>query len=341
MDRRSNINPSSLREKIETLVKEKKIPHKYGEILKHFLHSYQEVANAHGADPASYLKVFDLFVDLTKEHLHAPFQFEPYHQKIRSPIDYYAFGLDFLRPLVDLPGSTLSGLENLDRMESFLSQKENVVLFANHQIEADPQAISLLLEKSHPTFGEELIFVAGTRVTTDPLAIPFSMGRNLLCIHSKKYIDTPPEEKYEKQLHNKRTMERMAALLSDGGHAIYVAPSGGRDRVNQEGIVELSPFDSQSIEMFYLMAKRASRPTHFFPLALSTYHLLPPPETTTVELGESRTTRGSAIHLHFGEEVDIESIPCSDPGKDKREMRKERADYFWHLVNNAYQQFPR
>jgi len=73
----------------------------------------------------------------------------------------------------------------------------------------------ILLEKTHAKFGEELIFVAGTRVTSDPFAIPFSMGRNLLCIHSKKYIDTPIEKKHEKLMHNKRTMERMVDLLNE------------------------------------------------------------------------------------------------------------------------------
>jgi glycerol-3-phosphate O-acyltransferase len=43
----------------------------------------------------------------------------------------------------------------------------------------------------------------------------------------------------------------------------YVAPSGGRDRPNQEGIVEVAPFDPQSIEMFNLMAKKSTRPTFF------------------------------------------------------------------------------
>ncbi len=100
-----------------------------------------------------------------------------------------------------------------------------------------------------------MIFVAGERVITDPLAVPFSMGRNLLCIFSKRYIDHPPEQKMKKQLHNKRTMELMSELLSEGGKAIYVAPSGGRDRPNADGVVEIAPFDPQSIEMFYLMAR--------------------------------------------------------------------------------------
>ena len=43
-----------------------------------------------------------------------------------------------------------------------------------------------------------MIFVAGDRVTTDLLAQIFSMGRNLLCIFSKKHIGSVPELKSKK-----------------------------------------------------------------------------------------------------------------------------------------------
>ena len=53
----------------------------------------------------------------------------------------------------------------------------------------------VLLDPEVPGFAEDTIFVAGDRVTTDLLAQPFSMGRNLLCIFSKKHIENPPEQK--------------------------------------------------------------------------------------------------------------------------------------------------
>jgi glycerol-3-phosphate O-acyltransferase len=94
-----------------------------------------------------------------------------------------------------------------------------------------------------------MVFVAGHRVTTDPLAVPFSRGRNLLSIYSKKYVDADPEKKQERLLHNQRTIKRMGQLLSEGGYCIYVAPSGGRDRKDQKtGKVEAAAFDPQSIE---------------------------------------------------------------------------------------------
>lgn len=341
MEKKLNTKFQALLKKIDNLTSSENLPDKYPQILRQFLESYQEVIESHGNSLEDFAPIFDCFIDNVKKQFHNPYLFEPYHKHIRTPFDYYQFGIDFLRPLVDLPHSTVTGEENLIQIETFLDKKENVILFANHQIEADPLVISMLLEKSHRKFAEDLIFVAGTRVTSDPFAIPFSMGCNLLCIHSKKYIDHPPEEKHEKQMHNKRTMERMVDLLRAGGHAIYVAPSGGRDRVDSDGVVKVSPFDPQSIEMFYLMAQKAKQPTHFFPLSLSTHHLLPPPETTEVELGETRITRGGAIHIHFGKEIDMENFPGSENIIDKKDKRRIRAEYLWNCVNKEYEKFPK
>ncbi len=147
-----------------------------------------------------------------------------------------------MRPLVDEKLSTIRGEKNLSEVQSHLKKGHNVVFLANHQIEADPQAISILLDGRFPNIAPEMIFVAGERVITDPLAVPFSMGRSLLCIYSKRYIDNPPEKKAAKQVHNKRTMELMSHLLKEGGKCIYVAPSGGRDRPNEEGKIEAGCF---------------------------------------------------------------------------------------------------
>jgi glycerol-3-phosphate O-acyltransferase len=161
------------------------------------------------------------------------------------------------------------------------------------------------------------------------------MGCDLLCIYSKRYIDHPPELKAQKQLHNKNTMELMSRLLKEGGKIIYVAPSGGRDRRNEEGAVEVAPFDPQSIEMFYLMARKAKTPTHFYPLTLSTYALLPPPETVQKELGEMRIAKRSPIHIAFASEFDMEKFPGFEEN-EKKIRRKARADAIWNIVNRNY-----
>ncbi len=134
-------------------------------------------------------------------------------------------------------------------------------------------------------------------------------------------------------------MGLMSELLSEGGKAIYVAPSGGRDRPNAEGTVEVAPFDPQSIEMFYLMTQRAGHPTHFHPMTLKTYELLPPPQTVQVELGEVRTAKRAGIHMAIGPSIDMERFPGSDL-PDKHARRAARAAHIHHQVTTAYSHFP-
>jgi glycerol-3-phosphate O-acyltransferase len=88
--------------------------------------------------------------------------------------------------------------------------------------------------------------------------------------------------------------------------------------------------------MFYLMAKKAKTPTHFYPLALSTYDLLPPPETIQIELGEHRVAKRTPVHLAFGKECDMESSL-----KEKDERRKQRAERVWTKVVEMYTRMQR
>jgi glycerol-3-phosphate O-acyltransferase len=320
---------------LEDYIKKGWINDKIKTILEQFYHSYCDAMRNHPASLDRFLPLFTTYLNLVKEQLQTPFIFQPYHQKIEHPFNYYRFGIDFLRHLVDKDHSSVSGLEHLKAIEQQMREGHNVVFFANHQTEADPMAISILLEETDPVLASDMIFIAGERVITDPLAIPFSMGRNLLCIYSKRYIDHPPEQKHYKQMHNKKTMELMSQLLKQGSKAIYVAPSGGRDRANAKGVIEVAPFDPQSLEMFYLMSLKAGTPTHFYPMALATYDLLPPPESVQRELGEVRSAKRAAIHLKIGSEIDMAHFPGADH-PDKHERRKNRANFIWELVKADY-----
>lgn len=311
---------------------ERVIPKKYCQHLEEFYTSYLKALKLK-QPTAEILELFLFFLEETKKQCKNPFQFELYHKKVKRPFNYYDFGLKFVKALVDFDHSSLLGENNLLSIKKQLSQGENVILFANHQSESDPIALSILLESDFPEIGEKIISVAGERVVKDPLAIPFSMGCDLLCIYSKKYIAHPPEKKRAKQMHNQKTMKSMQKLLSTGGHIIYVAPSGGRDRKNKKGQIEVAAFDPQAIELFYLMAKKSKRPTHFYPLALYTYDLLPPPETTNIELGEKRTIAFAPIRAFFEAEFDMQPF---DLIMDKNEKREKRAQTIYNIVKQAY-----
>ena len=252
--------------------------------LEEFYSTYCKAITENKKTIEDYELIITQYIEQVLLECQTPSSFEPYHRAVRTPFDYYRFGLEFIRPLIVFESSKIHHPERIKEIEKHLEKGENVILFANHQIEPDPQVISLMLEKEHAKLAQEMIMVAGHRVVSDPLAIPFSKGRNLLCIFSKKHIENPPELKQQKLLHNQRTMHKMSELLAEGGKCIYVAPSGGRDRIDETtGKVEVAPFDPASIEMFYLMARHSGKSTHFYPLRLSTYDLLPPPKTVDRE----------------------------------------------------------
>lgn len=299
--------------------------------------AYREALSAAGHPPATADRLLGMFLTAVQKQIANPYKFEPFHKRVTEPFDYYTFGVDFFRPLVDKAASTLHGREHLARLSGQLAAGDNVIFLANHQTEADPQMISLMLEEHYPQLATEMIFVAGERVTTDPLAVPFSIGRNLLCIYSKRHIDHPPELRAAKTHHNRRTMEQMAELLAQGGHCIYVAPSGGRDRRGTTGQVEVAPFDPQNVEMFYLMAQRAGHPTHFYPMAMDTYDVLPPPDTVEVQLGETRRIQYRPVHLAVGPELDLDAFSTAD----RQERRVRRAEAAWRAVAAEYARFPK
>jgi glycerol-3-phosphate O-acyltransferase len=222
--------------------------------------------------------------------------------------DFYEFGCSFFRSCMDLRSPEINVLNHdthLKQAMEQLARGENVVLLANHQSEADPQVTSACFELAgYGKQAADMIYVAGHKVTTDPLAIPFSMGRNLICIHSKKHIDADPETKPDKQRQNLMAMNSLLSSLKAGGACIWVAPSGGRDRRNVEtGEVPLAPFDSKTIDMFRLMGNKSKVPTHYYTLAMVSYDLCPPPDYVEAGVGETRNVRFSPVGISVGAEL--------------------------------------
>jgi len=281
------------------------------------------------------------------EQTKKPYKFEPYHQAIREPFDYYKLGNDFAEGVINREASALEGLEKIDEINERLANGDNVVLLANHQSEADPQIFSVLLDPIAPGFAEKAIFVAGDRVTTDLLAQPFSMGRNLLCIYSKKHLANPPELKSEKSKHNRRVMKKMQELFKEGGKLIWVAPSGGRDRADEaSGEYVVADFDPKSVEMFRLMADKADRRTHFYPLSMLTYPVCPPPQAVGGAVGEQRTVKWSPAGLHFADAIDLDAFVAAcltedfpagcSPAAEREAARDKLTTHIHSVVSDNY-----
>ncbi|SCC90624.1 Glycerol-3-phosphate acyltransferase, chloroplastic [Chlamydiales bacterium SCGC AG-110-P3] len=307
-----------------------------GASMQKFYQNYSHSAlGAHGSEHTNHVTRFRQYLQHVMKQVEEPFGFGHYHEMLRTPCDYHAFGMEFFRSLVNAEKSRVEGIDNIKRIEKQLSNGENVFLLSNHQTECDPQLMSLLLEDKAPKLAQRIIFVAGHRVTHDPMAVPFSLGVNLFCIFSKKHIEHPPEKRAEKLLHNQRTMKRMRNMLTAGGACIYIAPSGGRDRPGSSGRFPPAPFNAPSLEMTILQGKQVPTPTHYYPLALWTYPILPPPDAVHRELGEKRITGYSPIYMTFGDELTIDNYPGND-NTDKRIRRQARAEHVHSILCTDY-----
>lgn len=329
-------------QQIEQILKEKKVvPTARAQALEFYKNALAAIQRGHPNNPPSELKrTFAEFLDCYLKNIENPYQFSPYHQALTTPFDYREFGVRFFGMLVDQKRSALLHQDSFRQAEQQLEKGENVFLLANHQSEADPQLLYLLLRKEFPLLAERTTFVAGHRVTTDPLAVPFSMGCNLICIYSKKYIELEPEHKVERTLHNQKALGQMRELLDRGGACIYIAPSGGRDRPDHSGRVVPDFFDPSSLEMSFLQGKRAAVKTHFYPLTLLTYEVLPAAQAVQKELGEPRVVGFAPVFAALGREID----PTDDSEgqtTDRKERREQRARRIWEEVMHNYEQLER
>jgi glycerol-3-phosphate O-acyltransferase len=331
-----------------TKAKEKyDIPEKYEGVMASLFTSYMTQVYKAGKDTDVFEGLLTQLFKRVLEQFKEPYKFEPYHEALREPYDYYALGKDFVSGVVDEENSVVMGQDAVAKMQEQLKNGENVVLFANHQSEADPQFLSVLLDPVAPGLAESTIFVAGDRVTTDLFAQPFSMGRNLLCIFSKKHIENPPEQKAEKSRHNKKVMMAMKKLFNEGGKVIWVAPSGGRDRKNLDtDRYQVAPFDSKSVEMFRLMSDKAKVKTHFYPLSMLTSTIAPPPDAVGGTIGEFRAVAYAPAALYFGDEVNVDEFAegcvvqnfpegCESVGA-REQLRDKFSEHVHDIVQENY-----
>ncbi|EME29189.1 Glycerol-3-phosphate acyltransferase, chloroplastic [Galdieria sulphuraria] len=321
------------------------IPSNCEQVLVEWYHSYLQAVCSAGMkmDPNLFTEtMFQVLLELVRRCCQHRYPFEPFHQSIREPFDYLEFGLDFARPIVHVAKSIILGTEYIiGSIPQQLERGENVVFFSNHQSEGDPHAIHVLLEEKlgQGKLAEKIIFMAGDRVRDDPVAMPFSMGRNLLTVYSKRHINDFPETKADKLTHNRKTIAKMQQLLEQGGNMIWFAPSGGRDRRDSHsGLVKVADFVPESLELMRFVASQVKTVVHFYPMALRTWDLLPPPDHIQVALGEKRYVRYVPIGLAIGEPIQWPWMKQEPPnGVGKEQIRQERASHLHHKVKELYE----
>ncbi|KAK9806373.1 hypothetical protein WJX72_012050 [[Myrmecia] bisecta] len=290
-----------------------------------------------GADEALVAKIMSAIADRSVHEFVEPYTFPSHHHRILEPYNYYEFGQNYVRTLIDFSKSVIGHLPRFEKMAEQIANGENVVLLANHQTEADPGVFALLLEHTHPNLATDVIYVAGDRVVTDPLCKPFSMGRNLFCVHSKKRLDDIPELKAQKIATNRRTLTAMARALNEGGKLLWIAPSGGRDRPQADtGAWHPDKWDPSAVELMRQLLAKAKPAGHLYPFAMYSWELMPPPKVVEKGLGERRLTHFAGAGISVCEELDVDAIVSSADVEDKAGRQQLLASAAWQAVSDEY-----
>ncbi|KAI9111747.1 hypothetical protein K1719_017437 [Acacia pycnantha] len=299
------------------------LPSNVASAMEQVYHSYKNAVYQSG-DPRAdeiVLSNMTIFFDRIFINVVDPFVFNSHHKAKREPFDYYLFGQNYIRPLIDFRNSYIGNVSLFCEMEEKLKQGHNIILMSNHQTEADPAIIALLIEKSFPYIAENLTYVAGDRVISDPLCKPFSMGRNLICVYSKKHMNDVPELVEMKRKANTRSLKEMVMLLRSGSQIIWIAPSGGRDRPDPlTGEWIPAHFDASSVDNMRRLVENSGVPSHIYQLALLCYDIMPPPPQVEKEIGEKRVISFHGVGLSVAPEISFSqtAASCQSP-----EMAKE------------------
>ncbi|CAI9290970.1 unnamed protein product [Lactuca saligna] len=298
------------------------LPKPIAQSMEELYHNYKTAVLKSGDPCAEDIVVSNMRVAFDRMFLDVkePFEFSPYHEAIREPFDYYTFGQSYIRPLINFKESYVGNVSLFTKIEQQLNQGENVILISNHQTEADPAVIALLLETTNPHISENIIYVAGDRVITDPLCKPFSMGRNLLCVYSKKHMNDDPELVDMKRRSNTRSLKEMALLLRGGSKIIWIAPSGGRDRpdpVTNQWFP--APFDANSLDNMRRLVQHAGVVGHIYPLSMLCHDIMPPPPQVEKEIGEKRLISYHGTGVSVGPPIDFQeaTVSCGSPDEAK------------------------
>lgn len=266
-----------------------------------FADCYVQLCIDQGRDKSEALDVMQELFGAVEGQSTNPYLFSSLHIPTKEDESFFELGLKVAKPLV-LTEPTIINPHILNHVQELLARGENVIFAANHQTELEPQILSIACDSLAKDLFKNTFFVAGERVTTDPMAAPLSRGRRLFCIYAKRYVSDDKDIEVDRRMHNLKTIKQMKELLNRGGTCIYVALGGGRDRPDADRNVQLTPFDPSSVGLFTLLAQTSKQPTHIFPLVISSFNVLPPPVAVQKELGERRWTKGGRVTVALGEE---------------------------------------
>ena len=127
----SKFNRQFWQQKLQDLVKNNRINPSFLKIFEDLIQTLESFTT-----DEKKAAIFNAYLNQVVQEFEKSSVFEPYHKSIDKN---YRLGVDFCKCFVDEKNSEVLGLDNVQKIEKILSKNENVILFSNHQTEADPQ----------------------------------------------------------------------------------------------------------------------------------------------------------------------------------------------------------
>ena len=118
-------------------------------------------------------------------------------------------------------------------------------------------------------------------------------------------------------------------MFKEGGTLLWIAPSGGRDRIDEEsGKYEPGVFDPSAVQLIKRLLEKAEKSNrgHVYPMAMASAEIMPPPRGVQKDLGEERVLNHHGVGISLGDEIleaDIPGLGDSEDADDAK-LKNER-----------------
>ena len=109
-----------------------------------------------------------------------------------------------------------------------------------------------------------------------------------------------------------------------------------RDRPDDEGRWLPADFDQVTVELMLRLGQKAKSKTNFYPFAMWSWKIMPPPPKVVVELGEERIINHSGVGISLAEPLDIPEITKDVDEGDKGAAGKAVTEKTWDEMNKEY-----
>jgi len=275
-------------------------------------------------------QVVAALADRVQVMLEENYTFPSRHTRVLEPFNYFDIGQRAVGNLVDFGASFVGHAERILDMQSAVARGENVLLLANHQSDADGGVWAWMTRELAPSLATDLYYVAGDRVVTDSYAKIYNMGRNLICVHSKKVMDQdPPAVREQKSKINRRSVLELGKLFKQGGAIVWVAPHGGRDRTDASGQLAPGAWDAAAVMLLKRMMDSSPNPGHVYPMAMATAEIMPPPSGEDEEKpwGMGSVFKYHGVGISIGAELHEDTIIAGIDGKEEQADAYKAAAY--------------